>query len=121
MASEHTSISHREARALRRIERALARDRVLVRVAGLFPEPVMTRRVRRGDRAARRPALRLAVLAVVLSVSGLVGGVVGALAGLTWLTASAFVVVSAAGALMAWRDSGPTGARRRAPELTARS
>lgn len=108
MATEHTDVSYRQTRALRRMERELSCDRVLVQVAGLFAQPLPCRRpqpVHSGRRPARRPVLRLAVLAVVLGVLGLAGGVTGAIVGITWLTAASFLVVSAAGALMAWRGA----------------
>ena len=100
MATEH--------RILRRIERELSRDRVLVRVAGLFPGPLPCRQPVRsggGRWRLRRPVVRLGVLAIVLAVVGLACGITGALVGIAWLTAASFVVVSAAGALMAWRGA----------------
>jgi hypothetical protein len=77
-------------------------------VAGLFPEPVVPRQPRPvdlGGRQAHRPTLRPTLLVIVLAVLGLAGGVAGVLAGITWLTASSFVIASAAGALMVWRGA----------------
>ena len=107
MATEHTAVSHREARVLRRIERELSCDRVLAEVAGLFAEPLTCRPlpVDRGHRRSRRPVVRLTTLAVALAVLGVACGVTGAVVGIAWLTAASFVIVSAAGGLMAWRGA----------------